>query len=376
MAGIYIHVPFCKCFCNYCDFYSITDNSETESFVQAVMLETAMQARYLDGETVETIYLGGGTPSMLTAAQTGQIISAVRKNFTVSDDPEITVEVNPDDVSEGYFAELAGTGVNRVSLGVQSWNDKRLKYLGRRHNAAQSAKALQLAFKEGIVNVSADLIYGVPGMTTGDLRHDLEETFAFPVTHLSAYHLTIEEGTRFGKMKKEKKLAETDEETSNAMFSLLGSFCRERGFIHYEISNFAREGYISRHNSSYWKQVPYLGLGPSAHSFNRTSRQWNVSDVKKYIRSVSAGKVPFEKEDLDRLTTFNEYVMTSLRTMWGIDLGYVEAYYDKELHDYLINLSGKYIRYGLMHREKNTLVLTDQGRMISDNIIAELLMEL
>jgi oxygen-independent coproporphyrinogen-3 oxidase len=376
MAGIYIHVPFCKCFCNYCDFYSTTDNSETESFVEAVMLETAMQARYLDGETVETIYLGGGTPSLLTAGQTGQIISAVRKNFTISDDPEITVEVNPDDVYEGYFAELAGAGANRVSLGVQSWNDKRLKYLGRRHNAAQSAKALQLAFKEGIVNVSTDLIYGVPGMTTGDLRYDLEETFAFPVTHLSAYHLTIEEGTRFGKMKKEKKLAETDEETSNAMFSLLGSFCRERGFIHYEISNFAREGFISRHNSAYWKQVPYLGLGPSAHSFNRTSRQWNVSDVKKYIRSVSAGKVPFEKEDLDRLTTFNEYVMTSLRTMWGIDLGYVEAYYDKELHDYLINLSGKYIRYGLMHREKNTLVLTDQGRMISDNIIAELLMEL
>jgi len=376
MAGIYIHIPFCKCFCNYCDFYSITDNSETESFVQAVLLETAIQARYLDGETVETIYLGGGTPSLLTARQTGQIISAVRNNFAVSDDPEITVEINPDDVYEGYFAELAGIGVNRVSMGVQSWNDKRLKYLGRRHDAGQSATALQLAFKEGIVNVSADLIYGVPGMTTGDLKNDLEKTFTFPVTHLSAYHLTIEDGTRFGKMKKEKKLTEPDEETSNAMFSLLGSFCRERGFIHYEISNFAREGYISRHNSAYWKQVPYLGLGPSAHSFNRTSRQWNISDVKKYIRSVSTGKIPFEKEDLDRLTTFNEYVMTSLRTMWGIDLGYVEAYYDKELHDYLINLSGKYIRYGLMHREKNTLVLTDQGRMISDNIIAELLMEL
>ena len=376
MAGIYIHVPFCKSFCNYCDFYSVTDNNNYESFVQAVLVETGMQARYLDGETVETVYLGGGTPSLLTVAQTGQIISAVRKNFTVSDDPEITVEVNPDDVYEEYFRELAGTGVNRVSLGVQSWNDKRLKYLGRRHDAAQSAKALHLAFKEGFVNVSVDLIYGIPGMTTGDLKHDLEETFAFPVTHLSAYHLTIEEGTRFGKMKKEKKLAETDEETSNAMFSLLGSICREKGFIHYEISNFAREGYISRHNSAYWKQVPYLGLGPSAHSFNRTSRQWNISDVKKYIRSISGGKVPFEKEDLDKLTTFNEYVMTSLRTMWGIDLGHVEAYYDKELHDYLVNLSGKYIRYGLMHREKNTLVLTDQGRMISDNIIAELLMEL
>lgn len=376
MAGIYIHIPFCKRFCHYCDFYSITDNSESESFVQAVMLETAMQARYLDGETVETVYLGGGTPSLLTVGQTGQIISAVRKNFSLSDDPEITVEVNPDDIYEGYFRELAGTGVNRVSLGVQSWNDKRLKYLGRRHDSAQSAKALEWAFKEGIVNVSVDLIYGLPGMTTGDLKHDLEETFAWPVTHLSAYHLTIEEGTRFGKMKKEKKLVEPDEETSNAMLSLLGNMCREKGFIHYEISNFALPGYISRHNSAYWKQIPYLGLGPSAHSFNRTSRQWNVSDVKKYIRSISGGKVPFEKEDLDKLTTFNEYVMTSLRTMWGIDLEHVEAYYDKEMHDYLVNLSGKYIRYGLMRREKNTLVLTDQGRMISDNIIAELLMEL
>lgn len=376
MAGIYIHIPFCKVFCNYCDFYSITDNSETESLVQAVLLETAMQKRYLDSETVETVYFGGGTPSLLTAGQTGQIISAIRNNFSVSEDPEITIEVNPDDVYEGYFNELAGAGVNRVSLGVQSWNDKRLKYLGRRHDAAQSVKALQLAFREGIVNVSADLIYGIPGMTTGDLKHDLEETFAFPVTHLSAYHLTIEEGTRFGKMKKEKKLVEPDEETSNAMFTLLGNMCREKGFIHYEISNFALEGYISRHNSAYWKQIPYLGLGPSAHSFNRTARQWNISDAKKYIRSINSGKVPFEKEELDKLTIFNEYVMTSLRTMWGIDLGHVEAYYDKELHDYLVNLSGKYIRYGLMHREKNTLVLTDQGRMISDNIIAELLMEL
>jgi oxygen-independent coproporphyrinogen-3 oxidase len=376
MAGIYIHIPFCKGFCNYCDFYSITDNSEAETFVQAVMRETEMQARYLDGETVETVYFGGGTPSLLTVGQTGQIISAVRKNFSFSDDPEITVEVNPDDVYEGYFRELAGTGVNRVSLGVQSWNDKRLKYLGRRHDAGQSAKALELAFKEGIVNVSVDLIYGLPGMTTGDLKLDLEETFVFPVTHISAYHLTIEEGTRFGKMKKEKKLNEPDEETSNAMFSLLGNMCREKGFIHYEISNFALPGYISRHNSAYWKQIPYLGLGPSAHSFNRTSRQWNISDVKKYIRSISGGNVPFEKEDLDKLTIFNEYVMTSLRTMWGIDLEHVEAYYDKELHDYLVNLSGKYIRYGLMRREKNTLVLTDQGRMISDNIIAELLMEL
>jgi len=376
MAGIYIHIPFCKTFCSYCDFYSITDNSETEPFVKALMLETALQAGYLEGEDIETVYFGGGTPSLLTPGQISQIISSVKKNFTLIQFPEITIEVNPDDVYEGYFKALTEAGINRISLGIQSWNDKRLKYLGRRHDSEQSEKALRLAFAEGIINVSADLIYGIPGSTTEDLKNDLEKTFAFPITHLSAYHLTIENGTHLGKMKKNKKLVETDEDTSNAMFSLLGSMCRERGFIHYEISNFAREGYISKHNSSYWKQIPYLGLGPSAHSFNRSSRQWNVSDVKKYIHSIDSGIVPFEREELDKLTVFNEYVMTSLRTMWGIDLEHVEAFYDKELHDYLVNLSGKYIRYGLMRREKNTLVLTDQGKMISDNIIAELLMEL
>lgn len=376
MAGIYLHIPFCKSFCSYCDFYSITDNSGKEALVQSLILEAGLRSRYLEGETVDTIYFGGGTPSLLTVDQASRILSGIRENFTVADDAEITMEVNPDDVYEGYFSSLKDAGINRISLGVQTWDEKRLRYLGRRHTADQTARALELVFGEGIKNVSADLIYGIPGMTTADLKDDLERTLAWPVTHISAYHLTIEEGTRLGKLKKEGKLAEADEETSTSMFTLLGKMCREHGFIHYEISNFALDGYISRHNSSYWMQIPYLGLGPSAHSFDRRSRQWNVSDVKKYIKSVSGGEVPFIREELDRLTIFNEYVMTSLRTMWGIDLTHVEAFYDKELHDYLVNLSGKYIRYGLMKREKNTLVLTDQGKMISDNIIAELLTEL
>jgi oxygen-independent coproporphyrinogen III oxidase len=376
MAGVYLHIPFCKSFCSYCDFYSITNNSGIEALVQALIGETALRSRYLEGERVDTVYLGGGTPSLLSIGQTAKILSSIRENYNVADDAEITMEINPDDVYEGYFRSLKDSGVNRISLGVQTWDEKRLRYLGRRHTAAQSAKALDLVFGEGIDNVSADLIYGIPGMTTADLRADLEQTLTFPVKHISAYHLTIEEGTRLGKLKKEGKLAETDEETSAAMFTMLGNICREHGFIHYEISNFALEGYISRHNSSYWRQVPYVGLGPSAHSFDRRSRQWNVSDVKKYIKSISGGEVPFVREELDRLTIFNEYVMTSLRTMWGIDLAHVETFYDKELHDYLVNLSGKYIRYGLMKREKNTLVLTDQGKMISDNIIAELLTEL
>jgi putative oxygen-independent coproporphyrinogen III oxidase len=376
MAGVYVHIPFCKSFCSYCDFYSITDNSVREVLVQALIRELSLRSGYLEGEEVETIYFGGGTPSLLSVGDIESIIEAIRTNLKVSDDPEITVEINPDDVFEGYFGSLKKAGVNRISLGVQSWDDKRLCYLGRRHNAAQSAQALELSFSEGIGNVSVDLIYGIPGMTAADLKNDLEKTFTFPVTHLSAYHLTIEEGTRFGKMKKEGKLKEVEEETSSTMFTVLGNTCREHSFIHYEISNFALEGFISRHNSSYWRQVPYLGLGPSAHSFNRRSRQWNVADVKKYIRSVNSGEVPFEREELDRLTIFNEYVMTSLRTMWGIDLAHVEEFYDKELHDYLVNLSDKYIRYGLMRHEKNTLILTDQGKMISDNIIAELLTEL
>ena len=376
MAGIYIHIPFCKSFCSYCDFYSITDNSLKDALVQAVIRESSIRPSYLEGETVETVYFGGGTPSLLEPATAAALISDLKKKFPFSDDPEITFEVNPDDVYEGLFIDLKKAGINRISLGVQSWDDKRLRYLGRRHDAAQSARALDMVFREGIKNVSVDIIYGVPGMTTADLKADLEKTFAFPVTHLSAYHLTVEEGTRFGRMKKEGKLKETDEETSASMFSLLGKVCREHGFIHYEISNFAKEGFISRHNSSYWKQVPYLGLGPSAHSFDGRSRQWNVADVRKYVKAISSGEIPCEREELDRITVFNEYVMTSLRTMWGIDLTHVEEFYDKELHDYLVNLSGKYIRYGLMKREKNTLVLTDQGRMISDNIIAELLADL
>ena len=376
MAGVYIHIPFCKSFCSYCDFYSTTDNSLKEDLVQALVCEAELRSAYLDGEKVETIYIGGGTPSLLEPAVTKSLLTAVRNNFTLVDDPEITAEINPDDVSDGFFSSLRQAGVNRISVGVQSWNDKRLRYLGRRHDAAQSARALEAAFDEGFINVSADIIYGLPGMTTADLKSDLEKTLSYPVTHLSAYHLTVEEGTKLGRLRKAGKLKETDEEISGAMFALLGKICRDHGFIHYEISNFAREGFISRHNSSYWRQVPYIGLGPSAHSFDRRSRQWNVSDVKKYIKSIRAGIIPCEREELSRVTVFNEYVMTSLRTMWGIDLLYVEEFFDKEMHDYLVNLSGRYIRYGLMKREKNTLILTDQGKMISDNIIAELLTEI
>jgi putative oxygen-independent coproporphyrinogen III oxidase len=375
MAGIYIHIPFCKTFCNYCDFYSITTMDLREEFIGAVIKEAELQSEYPGDEEVKTIYFGGGTPSLLLPEEVGKILKTLNKIFRVSVNPEITIEVNPDDVYEGYFTALRRVGVNRISVGVQSWNDKTLKYLGRRHNSKQSKRTLDLAVSEGIINISADLIYGIPGMTSEEFHEDLETTFSFPVKHLSAYHLTIEKGTKFGRMKEQGKLTETEEETSIAMFSVLTAECAKRGFIHYEISNFALDGFFSAHNSAYWRQSLYLGLGPAAHSFNGRSRQWNVQNVRKYISSINKGKVPYEMEELDNLTIFNEYVMTSLRTMWGIDLDYVERRFDRELADYLVNISDRFVKYGLLVNDKKTLVLTDQGKMISDNIISELLME-
>jgi oxygen-independent coproporphyrinogen-3 oxidase len=246
--------------------------------------------------------------------------------------------------------------------------------MNRRHNAAQAATALEQTLKSGFENVTIDLIYGIPGMTTADWSANLDISLSYDIKHLSAYHLSIEPGTDFGKMKEKGILSELDEEESSAQFHLLIEKALSAGFIHYEISNFGKPGYFSIHNSNYWKQVSYLGLGPSAHSFNGYSRQWNVRDVKKYVKAIDSGSLLFEREELDKKTRFNEYIMTSLRTMWGIDLDYVEKKFDKEGYDYVVNLSGKMIDYGLMKQENKTLVLTNQGKMISDNIISGLML--
>jgi oxygen-independent coproporphyrinogen-3 oxidase len=246
--------------------------------------------------------------------------------------------------------------------------------MNRRHTADQGREALDIIRKSGFDNVSADLIYGIPGMGTENWAANIDEILSFDIRHLSAYHLSIEPGTVFFRMKEKGQISEVDEDESTAEFNLLLDKTGKAGFINYEISNFGKPGYFSIHNTNYWKQVPYLGLGPSAHSYNGYSRQWNISDVKNYIRSVNAGKPLFEKEELDIRTKFNEYVMTSLRTMWGIDLLYVERIFEKEGYDYVVNLSGKFIDYGLMRQDNNNLFLTSQGMMISDNIISEFIM--
>jgi oxygen-independent coproporphyrinogen-3 oxidase len=374
MAGIYIHIPFCKKLCSYCDFYHIITQTENRSYIDTLIKEAGIRREYLGNENVSTIYIGGGTPSVLSPDEIETILNSIRKLFKVDENCETTIELNPDDIYRDYLQGIKDSGVNRVSLGIQSWRDSDLKLMNRRHNAAQAAAALEQSLKSGFENVTIDLIYGIPGMTTADWSSNLDISFSYDIKHLSAYHLTIEPGTVFGKMKEKGILTEIDEDESSAQFHLLIDKALSAGFIHYEISNFGKPGYFSVHNSNYWKQVSYIGLGPSAHSFNGYSRQWNVRDVKKYIKAVDSGSLLFEREELDRKTRFNEYIMTSLRTMWGMDLDYVEKAFDKEGYDYVVNLSGKMVDYGLMKQENKTLVLTNQGKLIADNIISGLML--
>jgi oxygen-independent coproporphyrinogen-3 oxidase len=371
MAGIYLHIPFCKKICHYCDFYRIIAPGDTGPLIDALKKETRDRAGYLAGETISTIYFGGGTPSVFSVKELSEILSGIYKNFTVEDDCEITAEINPDDPDIVWLKGLKKAGFNRISLGIQSWRDEDLKFLNRRHDSALAEKTLMNTFGAGFENITIDLIYGLPGLSSAEWAKNLDKSISFDIQHISAYHLTIEPGTVFGKMKKDGLLAEIDEEESGNQFNILTEKTEKAGFIHYEISNFGKEGYFSRHNTNYWKQVNYIGLGPSAHSFNNFSRQWNINNVQKYIDAVNSDRPCFKVEELNMKTRFNEYIMTSLRTMWGADLEFVEKVFDKEGYDYVMNTAGKFIGYGLMKHENKNLVLTNQGKMISDNIISE-----
>jgi putative oxygen-independent coproporphyrinogen III oxidase len=374
MAGIYIHIPFCKRICYYCDFYHLPLTEESSAFAETLIKEASLRRDYTGNETISTIYFGGGTPTVVSIKKLGAILKHIYTLFRIEDNCEITIEVNPDDINPAYLSGLKKLKINRISLGIQSWRDQDLKMLNRRHNSAQAVFALRQTIDAGFENITIDLIYGLPGMSSLDWASNLDYSFTFDIKHLSAYHLTIEPGTVFARMLEKGIIAEIEEEESTAQFNILIDKAEAAGFIHYEISNFCKPGYFSIHNSNYWKKVPYLGLGPSAHSFNGYSRQWNTRDLKGYIRSVNAGKPIFESEILDKKTCFNEYIMTSLRTMWGINFEYVEMTFGKEIYDYVINIAGKMKEYGLIKYDKNNLVLTNQGKMISDNIISEFMM--
>jgi oxygen-independent coproporphyrinogen-3 oxidase len=374
MAGLYVHIPYCKRICNYCDFYRVVSSGSPKKYVESVISESKLRKGYIGDAKINTVYIGGGTPSTLSIKELSLLVESLRDVYQWDKEVEFTLEVNPDDITEIYLRGIKDLGINRISIGIQSWSDRILKTMNRRHSSLQAEKAINYILEAGFGNISVDLIYGVPGLTMEEWEETLRRTVVFDIQHLSVYHLTIEPDTVFGKMKKQGLLDEIEEEYSVAQYNLLLEITEGAGFINYEISNFGKEGFFSKHNTSYWQQIPYIGLGPSAHSFNGYSRQWNENDVDKYIEEIDNGRLPYEKEELDEKVRFNEYVMTSLRTMWGIDLDKIEEKFGKEILDYTKNLAKKYVEYGMMLEKKGNLSLTKQAIMVSDNIIAEFML--
>ena len=373
MAGLYIHIPFCAKRCLYCDFFSNTDMKFKEPYVSAVIREMQLRQEYIGGEPLDTIYFGGGTPSQLQQADFERIFKAIDCLFNISSCKEITLEVNPDDMTPEYVASLRNLPFNRVSMGVQSFKEKDLHFLNRRHDREQALRAVELCKENGIPNISIDLIYGLPGQTLEEWQENLDDAIHLEIPHISAYHLIYEEGTALYKLMEAGKVAPIEEELSVTLFSTLINRLAEAGYLHYEISNFARPGYFSQHNSSYWTGKKYIGIGPSAHSYDGESRQWNISSLPHYLEGIRTGIPNIEIEKLDINTKYNDFIITGLRTMWGIRTSDIREQFGEEKQAYLERQAATYLHQGLLIYENDTLTLSKEGIFISDGIVSDLL---
>ncbi|WP_346859190.1 radical SAM family heme chaperone HemW [uncultured Draconibacterium sp.] len=373
MAGIYIHIPFCRQKCYYCDFYKTVNTSLQQKFLSTLLTEIKERKNYLQNETIETIYFGGGTPSVLSNWELAQILSSIADSFTVSSGVEITFEANPDDLTNSYLKAIQQAGVNRLSIGIQSFQDSHLKKMNRRHNAAEAIEVIKNAAEIGFDNISADLIYGLPNLNQTEWKDSLQQVFQLPVQHLSAYHLTYHEGTAFYTWLKKGTLKELNETESVDQFTTLLKYANKAGFEQYEISNFAKNEMYSKHNTSYWMGIKYLGLGPSAHSFDGKSRRWNVSHVESYIKAFANKSDYFEEEILSEKDRFNEYILTRIRTKWGLSLDFVNQHFGAENRAYLLKQTSKYINTGMVLLNGDVITLSNKGLFISDEIMADLI---
>lgn len=371
MAGLYLHIPFCKQACHYCDFHFSTSRGQQGELIRALCLELDMQRNYLENESLETIYLGGGTPSLLSGQDLQTLFNAIHKNFSVSN-PEITLEANPDDLSAQKITLIKDAGVNRLSIGVQSFDDGVLKFLNRAHSGSEASQCLEVARRAGFDNISIDLIYAIPGQDNSLWKKNLDKVIGLSPPHISAYTLTIEEKTVFGRQQKKGVFKTESDEVAAVQMEMLMDELDHAGYEQYEISNFCKPGFYSRHNSSYWQQKKYLGIGPSAHSYNGESRQFNVSNNAIYVRSMAKGKIPCETEVLSRANKINEYLLTTLRTTWGCSLSYLRSAlaFDllNERHEAIASLE----EFELMTRKQDILVLTKKGRLLADKIASDL----
>jgi len=374
MAGIYIHIPFCTKKCSYCDFYSIVSFAQRASFIKALIKEISQRKNDLQGEEIATIYFGGGTPSLLTKQELASIFDAIYENYSVKKDAEITLEANPEDINKDYLKDLQYLSINRLSIGLQSFVERDLQMMNRRHTAQKSIISVEMAYASGFDNISVDLIYGLPNATIQEWEQNLEQVFSLPISHLSAYHLTYEKGTLLYKRKQQNRIALVEEEQSLAQFKRLHQKVKEYGFSYYEISNFAKEKKYAQHNLSYWQQKKYLGFGPSAHSFDGENRRWNLAKLKTYIEGVMQEKEYFEKEYLSNNDHWNDYLITALRTRWGINKQYVQESFDTSYFLSLKKEIQSFIKTQDIKETENQFVLTAKGIFISDFILEKLIL--
>lgn len=372
MAGIYLHIPFCKQACYYCNFHFSTSLARKADMVQCLLQEMELQRGYLGSERVDTIYFGGGTPSLLDTAELQQLLSRVYSTFDVAPDAEITLEANPDDLDTDKLLSLREAGINRLSIGVQSFHEADLQWMNRAHNSRQALDCIVQAQQLGFRNITIDLIYGGPTLSDEGWRQNVEQAIALGIPHLSCYALTVEPGTALDHFIRKKKMAATDPDKAARHFELLMQWLEAAGYEHYEISNFALPDWHSRHNSSYWQGKAYLGIGPSDHSFNGHSRQWNVANNAAYIKSITAGEIPAEIESLTTAMQFNEYIMTALRTSAGCNLEWVAEKFGAAQCLRLQQESRQFVDKGWMEAQGETLRLTKAGRLFADGIAADL----
>ncbi|MCX6172441.1 MAG: radical SAM family heme chaperone HemW [Flavobacterium sp.] len=384
MSGIYLHIPFCKQACHYCDFHFSTSLKKKDEMVLALAKEIELRKDEFKDEIVETIYFGGGTPSILQISDLRFLIDEVYRNYNVIENPEITVEANPDDLSEERIIELSlewqspnraklNNRINRLSIGIQSFFEEDLKLMNRAHNSEEAKKCLEIATKY-FDNISIDLIYGMPNMSHEKWLQNINTALAYNVPHISSYALTVEPNTALHSFIKKGIIPQLDDEVAQEHFHLLVNKLEEKGFIHYELSNFGKENYFSKNNSSYWLGKKYLGIGPSAHSYNGSSRSWNVSNNSMYLKALAENQLPSETENLTQTDRYNEYIMTGLRTVWGISLDRIAIEFGKTYLDYLNQQAEKYIEDHLLFIDDNILRTTKSGKFLSDGIASDLFM--
>ena len=371
MAGIYIHIPFCKQACHYCDFHFSTSLKKKDDLVKALVKEIELRKAEFNNTKVQTIYFGGGTPSLLTNEELQLLIDSVYKNYEVIEHPEITLEANPDDLSKDRIVELSQSPINRLSIGVQSFFEADLKLMNRAHNAEEAKACIEEAIKY-FDNITLDLIYGIPGASNQQWIENIELALGYGVPHVSSYALTVEPKTALASFIKKGVIDDVDDEQAHEQFHILKDKLEASGFVHYELSNFGKEGFFSKNNSAYWQGKSYIGIGPSAHSFNGKQRGWNVSNNSKYIKSIQQDQLPIEIETLSLIDRYNEYVMTGLRTIWGVSLDKVESDFGLSYKEYLKEQSKTFINQHLLYIDDEHIRVTKKGQFLSDGIASEL----